>query len=106
MLLIRVSDPFYTSWSHEPRIIAYMCMNGRETLPSPQRLRLKFGLTRREAALAILLSRGLTLGQAATDLGISEQTARAYLRQIFQKAGVSRQADLVRQVFGSIGAIA
>ena len=83
-----------------------MCMNGRETLPSPQRLRLKFGLTRREAALAILLSRGLTLGQAATDLGISEQTARAYLRQIFQKAGVSRQADLVRQVFGSIGAIA
>jgi DNA-binding CsgD family transcriptional regulator len=106
MLLFRVSEPFEPAWTHAPRIIAYMCMNGRETLPSPQRLRLKFGLTRREAALAILLSRGLTLGQAATDLGISEQTARAYLRQIFQKAGVSRQADLVRQVFGSIGAIA
>jgi DNA-binding CsgD family transcriptional regulator len=82
-----------------------MRMKGQELLPSPHRLRVKFGLTRREAALAILIARGLTIGQAAVDLGISEQTGRAYLKQIFQKAGISRQSELILHVHGSIGAV-
>ena len=105
ILLFGVSEPFEPAWMNAPRAIAYMCMNGQQAMPSPQRLRIKFGLTHREAALALLLARGLTLGQAAQELGVTEQTGRAYLKQVFQKAGVNRQADLVRQVFGSISAM-
>jgi DNA-binding CsgD family transcriptional regulator len=105
VLLFKVSEPFEPAWTHVPRAIAYMRMKGQELLPSPHRLRVKFGLTRREAALAILIARGLTVGQASADLGISEQTGRAYLKQIFQKAGISRQSDLILHVHGSIGAV-
>lgn len=105
ILLFSVSEPFEPAWMNAPRAIAYICKNGQQDMPSPQRLRITFGLTLREAALALLLARGLTLGQAAQELGVTEQTSRAYLKQVFQKTGVNRQADLVRQVFGSIGAI-
>lgn len=105
LLLFRVSDPSEPAWTAVPRIIAYMCMNGREALPSPQRLRVKFDLSRREAALCILLVRGFTLAQASIDLGISLQTARAYLKQIFRKVGVGRQAELIRTVQAGIGAV-
>lgn len=105
ILLFSVNEPFEPVWMNAPRAIAYMSMNGEQAMPSPQRLRIKFGLTHREAALALLLARGLTMGQAAQELGVTEQTSRAYLKQVFQKAGVNRQADLVRQVFGSISAI-
>ena len=88
------------------RAILYLRAEGRETLPSPQRIATLFGLSRREAALALLLTRGLTVSQAAQDLGISVMTARAYLRQVFHKTGLSRQADLIRQVQASIAAIA
>lgn len=105
LLLFRISDPAEPAWTEVPRIIVYLCMNGRESLPSPQRLRAKFDLSRREAALCILLVRGFTLAQAAVDLGISAQTARAYLKQIFRKIGVSRQAELIRTVQAGIGAV-
>jgi DNA-binding CsgD family transcriptional regulator/PAS domain-containing protein len=105
LLIYRVSEAFEPAWSASPRAIVYLRVGGREALPSPQRIRTLFNLSRREAALAAVLARGLTLGQAAVDLGISEMTARAYLRQIFQKTGVSRQAELIRQVQASVASI-
>jgi DNA-binding CsgD family transcriptional regulator len=33
---------------------------------------------------------------------IKQQTARAYLRQIFQKTGTNRQADLVRMMMSNL----
>lgn len=54
-----------------------------------------FGLTRREAALAALLVRGLDLAVAATQLGISTGTARGYLKLIFLKTQTHRQSELV-----------
>jgi DNA-binding CsgD family transcriptional regulator len=35
-------------------------------------------------------------------LGISKNTARAHLRAIFSKTGVTRQATLVRILLGSV----
>ena len=64
-----------------------------------------FGLSRREAMLASLLAGGLTVAEAALDLGISEQTARTYLRQVFEKTGVTRQTELVRKIQASIASI-
>ena len=54
-----------------------------------------FGLTRREASLAELLGRDLSLAEAAEALGISRENARVHLKRIFSKTGLRRQAELV-----------
>lgn len=51
---------------------------------------------RREAELALALKRGQPLSVCAVTLGITEGTARQYLKSIFLKTGVQRQAELVK----------
>lgn len=64
-----------------------------------------FGLTPAEANLSILLSRGLTLAEVSDSQNISQHTARAQLKSIFAKTGVSRQAELVRLVLKSVASL-
>jgi DNA-binding CsgD family transcriptional regulator len=59
-------------------------------------LRQLFGLTPAEAALADLLCGGERLADAASALGITQNTARAQLKSVFQKTGATRQAELVK----------
>jgi DNA-binding CsgD family transcriptional regulator len=54
-----------------------------------------FQLTRREAALASSLARGIDLSDTAAQLGIGIGTARGYLKQVLDKTGTHRQAELV-----------
>jgi DNA-binding CsgD family transcriptional regulator/PAS domain-containing protein len=54
-----------------------------------------FGLTPREASLAELLARDLSLADAAEALGISRGNARVHLKRVFSKTGLRRQAELV-----------
>lgn len=61
-------------------------------------LRQSFGLTEAESRLARTLAEGLTLQQAADELGVSVHTVRNQLRAVFDKIGVQRQSDLVRAV--------
>ena len=105
LLIFPVSETFDPAWTSATRAIIYVRVAGREIPPTPQRIRKLFGLSRREAALAILLTQGLTLAQASEHLGVSNQTARTYLRQIFQKTGVTRQAELIRQIQASIASV-
>jgi len=63
-----------------------------------------FDLTPAEASLATRLASGQTLDEACGELGIARNTARAQLRSVFDKVGVSRQADLVRLVLRSVAA--
>jgi DNA-binding CsgD family transcriptional regulator len=64
-----------------------------------------FGLTPAEANVAILLSRGLSLAEVSQAQNISTHTARAQLKSIFAKTGVSRQAELVRMVIKSVASL-
>ncbi|GAB3277785.1 helix-turn-helix transcriptional regulator [Parahaliea aestuarii] len=64
-----------------------------------------FGLTPAEANLAILLSRGLSLAEVSESQNVSQHTARAQLKSIFAKTGVSRQAELVRLVLKSVASL-
>ena len=64
-----------------------------------------FGLTPAEANLATLLARGLSLAQASSTQNISQHTARAQLKAVFAKTGVSRQAELVRLVLKSVASL-
>jgi DNA-binding CsgD family transcriptional regulator len=58
-------------------------------------LRSHFGLTPAEARLALHLVAGETLRSAEVKLSISYETARTHLKNIFDKTGASRQAELV-----------
>lgn len=60
------------------------------------------GLTQAETRLAKHLVGGMSLIAAATSMKIQPHTARAYLKQIFSKMDISRQAELVRLLMSSI----
>lgn len=55
-------------------------------------------LSAKEAELAVKISNGESLDAAARAAGISYQTARTYLKSVFAKLGVSRQAELASVV--------
>lgn len=57
-----------------------------------------FGLTPSEARLTKALVEHGTLRQAAESAGITYQTARSYLKIVFQKTGAHRQSELVKLV--------
>jgi DNA-binding CsgD family transcriptional regulator len=61
-----------------------------------------FALTPAQARLATLLFNGKTVKEAARDLGITEGTARQYLKTVFQKTGTNRQIDLIRAIEGAL----
>jgi DNA-binding CsgD family transcriptional regulator len=61
-------------------------------------MRQLFGLTPAQARVTALLVSGHSLKEAAATLGITEGTARQYLKIVFQKTGTRRQADLVRVI--------
>ncbi len=61
-----------------------------------ENLRLRYGLTRAEADVALEVIRGDGRSAAAHRLGISPSTVRAHLSRVFEKTGVRRQAELVR----------
>lgn len=82
-----ISDPD----SHEPA--------------SQQTLSELFELTPAESNLAVLLARGLSLAEVSEVQNISQHTARAQLKSIFAKTGVSRQAELVRLVLKSVASL-
>ena len=64
-----------------------------------------FELTPAESNLAVLLARGLSLAEVSEVQNISQHTARAQLKSIFAKTGVSRQAELVRLVLKSVASL-
>lgn len=72
---------------------------------SQQTLGTLFSLTPAEANVAILLTRGLSLAEISETQNISPHTARAQLKSIFAKTGVSRQAELVRMIAKSVASL-
>jgi DNA-binding CsgD family transcriptional regulator len=65
-----------------------------------------FSLSPREARLALALSRGMNLTEAAVELGITIGSARTYSKSIYSKTGARGQPDLVRIIMRSVLAIA
>jgi DNA-binding CsgD family transcriptional regulator len=59
-------------------------------------LRQMYGLTLKEAMIAVTLTEGLPLKTIAEQLMMQYETARTHLRRILFKTGTSRQAELVR----------
>ena len=57
-----------------------------------------FGLTHAEAAVAARIWEGDSVAEAAQALAVSPNTVKTHLKVVFEKAGVDRQAGLVRRI--------
>lgn len=64
-----------------------------------------FGLTAKEAQLALLISRGVKINEAAGQLGLTKESARLYSKRLYAKTGTRGQADLVRLILASVVAL-
>lgn len=60
-----------------------------------------FSLTPTEARVAAAIARGGRTDEIALDMGISATTLAFHMRNIFRKAGVTRQQDLMAVIFRS-----
>jgi DNA-binding CsgD family transcriptional regulator len=85
-----------------PSVALFIRDAERKSEASREMVRRLFDLTPAEAALALALANGLTLDEAADQLHIRKNTARAHLRAIFSKIGVTRQTTLVRVLLSSV----
>ena len=95
-------------WSedkHRPTVVTFIRDPERKSHLSQELIRHLFGLTAAEATLALLLANGLTLDEAAEELGIRKNTIRAHLRSIFAKTGVRRQTTLIHLLLNSVASI-
>jgi len=70
----------------------------REPVPLEGHLSAMFGLTRAEARLVAALAQGQTRAEFAHAAGISINTVKTQLAQVFAKLDVSRESDLMRLV--------
>ena len=75
------------------------------SLPRSQVLRSLYSLTNAESELVELLCDGCSLEEAAEHRGVTINTARSQLKQIFFKTSTSRQSELVRLVLAGIAPI-
>jgi len=85
-----------------PACVVFIRDPERKSQAPQEVVRKLFDFTPAETELALQLTNGLALDEAAEELGISKNTARAHLRAIFVKTGVTRQAELVRTLLSSV----
>jgi len=88
-----------------PTMVVYICDAVGKSQVNYAMARQLFNFTPAETALALELANGLSLEEAAENLNIMRNTARAHLRAIFSKTGVRRQAELVRVMLNSVIAL-
>jgi DNA-binding CsgD family transcriptional regulator len=76
--------------------VALFITESVDVLPAPAAvLATLYDLTPAEAFLAVRLSQGIAMEQAALMLRISPNTAKTHLKRVYAKTGVGRQAELV-----------
>jgi DNA-binding CsgD family transcriptional regulator len=64
-----------------------------------------YGLTRAEADLVRLVSEGRSLEQVSEERGVTMNTVRSQLKQVFSKTDTSRQGELVHLVLSGIASL-
>jgi len=82
--------------SHGPAAMVVIVDPERRPRPATETLRVLFGLTKTEAAVAQLVMNGEGLGPIGEQLSLSNDTVKTHLRNVFHKTDTHRQAELVR----------
>lgn len=106
MLLVPSTLRSATNTATAPALVAYVHADNWSSADRCEQLGQMFDLIPSEARLALALSRGMTIAEAAVDLGLTVESARTYSKRIYAKTGARGQADLVRFMHRSVLAIA
>ena len=96
----------YIAPSRTPHLIVFISSPAEKIEISTRTLMTLYHLTQTEATLAVLLAEGKTLDEVTQELHIARNTARAHLRAIFSKTGVTQQSMLVSLVLKSLASMA
>ncbi|WP_232492484.1 helix-turn-helix transcriptional regulator [Novosphingobium kaempferiae] len=89
-----------------PAIVCYLHADNWSSADRCDQLAQLFDLAPSEARLALALSRGMSISEAAPELGLTVESARTYSKRIYAKTGARGQADLVRFIHRSVLVIA
>lgn len=103
VLAMKLGGPMAEYGGDEPAGLALLLVEPRRAPDlAPEELARVLGVTRGEGRIAAWLAGGGTLKDFAIYRGISEGSVRNQAKQTLAKAGVPRQADLVRHICSSI----
>ena len=102
LIVQSISADQWTEGKQRPSVAIFVRDSEGQVHPPVRLAQQLFQLTPAETALAIELTNGLSLEEAAEVLNIRRNTARAHLRSIFSKTGVRRQTELVRIFLNSV----
>lgn len=89
-----------------PAIVGYLHADNWSSADRCEQLAQLFDLAPSEARLALALSRGMSISEAAPELGLTLESARTYSKRIYAKTGARGQTDLVRFIHRSVLVIA
>lgn len=91
--------------SHDGGAVIFLTQPHQEREASPELLARIYDLTPAAASVASLLITGLSTEEVAEALGIEVTTVRSHLRQLFDRTGTTRQAELVRRLLLGVSAL-
>lgn len=103
VFVVRPAPALRRFYYHRPAALLLLVDPDFERLAEPRILTLLFGFTAREAECAALLMRGLTVAQAARELGVTRATARTFLAHMAGKTDTHAQSELVAQLLAIPG---
>lgn len=85
-----------------PSVVAYIHADRWTSEDHYEHLHSLFDLTPREASLALALSRGKSIREAAEEMRLTIGAARTYTKRIYSKTGARGQSDLIRYIHRSV----
>jgi len=101
LLLVPVS-PRADAAPGGPALLVYLSARRRWARDLSEHLATLFGISQTQARLAALLAGGYTLSQAAAEIGLTEQSARTYSKEIYARTGTRRQGELIQRILTSV----
>jgi len=105
-MLLVPATPRAAAAGPAPALVAYVHSDSWSSADRCEQLAQLFDLIPSEARLALALSRGMSIAEAAGELGLTVESARTYSKRIYAKTAARGQADLVRFIHRSVLAIA
>jgi DNA-binding CsgD family transcriptional regulator len=83
-------------------ILVLVTARGKPTLPAPEQLVERFGLTPREAEVALRIASGATRESIAAELQVSPHTVRAHTERVFIKLGVRTRSAVAMALMNAL----
>ena len=79
-----------------PRVIVFITDSATPVAVDGALLQHTYGLTPAEIRVAVAMAEGLTVEEAATQLGVMPSTVTSQLKQVYAKTGTDNRAKLVK----------